>query len=83
MNEICECINWCRTDLNLNQITNHHPNCEYFNDSLIKVWKVEYDETYYYDINPPDLNEVEIGTIITLEELHRECYEQLPEFQGF
>lgn len=83
MNNSCECIDWCRLNVDVNYLTNHHPNCEHYNDSLIKVWKVEYDGAHYYDINPPDLNELEIGTKITLEELHKECYDQLAEFIGF
>lgn len=62
----------------------NYPEDQILNKSeLIKVWRVEYDGVWYYDINPPDLDELEIGTIITLEELHKESYEQLPEFIGF
>ena len=83
MNKYCECIDWCRTEVNIDQITNHHPNCDHYNDSLIKVYKISYDGAYYFDKYLPDLEDLEIGTIISIEEMHKECYEQLPEFQGF
>jgi len=78
-----ECINWCRVGGLLGMIPNHHPNCEHYNDSLIDVWKVELDGNYFYtDVEPCYKDFIE-GEVITKEKLHRECYEQLEEFEGF
>ena len=55
----CDCVNWCRADPTpcvrsddgLPIMTNHHPRCERFNDSLIEVWKVTDGSSTYYDTN--------------------------------
>jgi len=78
MNE-CECVNWARADIY--PLTNHHPNCPRFNDSLIDVWKVEYEgSSYYSDSEPESMDECEA---ITTEKMHREVYDNLEEFEGF
>lgn len=76
------CLNWCRTD---GSMTDHHPRCEYVDESLIDVWKVSYDGRHYYtDRDPADEPEVLCGDeVITKERMHREIYENLPDFAGF
>ena len=95
--EFCECATWCRSDVTAPYglrtragaplITNHHPNCEHYNDSLMDVWKVgDGDGTYYYDHDENFAQDVYAdlpdGTIEKLK-MHREIYENLPEFDGF
>lgn len=77
---ICECMNWCRLG---GPHTTHHPNCEHYNDSLMDVWKVEYDGAFYYTDREPSPEEFENGEVVTQEKMHLELYEELPEFQGF
>lgn len=73
-------MNWARTD---GRQTNHHPNCPHYNDSLMDVWKVTVDGVSCYTDNEQDaLDTVGDGTI-TRERMHREVFEQLPEFEGF
>lgn len=76
----CECLNWCRIR---NHMTNHHGNCEHFNDSLIDVWKIEYDGSWYYEDMEPDMSDFTEGEIVTKEKMHKEIYNNLPEFTGF
>lgn len=87
----CECISWCRIHNDytgyskdgIMLVTDHHENCKHYNDSLIEVYKVEYDGEYFYDTVCPDENELEEGTTIKKVNIHKEIYEQLPEFSGF
>lgn len=88
----CQCSNWCRADLSpykgrskdgLPLITDHHPNCEHYNDSLIDVWKVEWEGDFYVTDKQPDEDDFEDGEIVTKQKMHREVYDQLPEFEGF
>ena len=83
--ELCERFGWCRADPPGHPLTNHHPNCPHVNDSLIDIWKVEYDGESYYTNIKPDPSEFEEGEIVTKEQkqMHREVYDHLPEFQGF
>lgn len=74
------CITWCRID---GMITNHHPNCEYVNESLIDVWKVSNGSSYYYTDNEAEAKEDSDECVITSRKMHREIYENLPEFDGF
>ena len=64
--------------------TNHHPRCEHVDKSLIDVWRVTYDDGGFFitDQKPEDLYD-ESEYIITQEKMHREIYDQLPEFEGF
>jgi hypothetical protein len=49
--------------------------------SLIDVWRVSYDgASYVRDSEPLEHHHEET---VTREKMHREIYEQLPEFQGF
>ena len=75
----CKCVNWARADIY--PLTDHHHNCEHFNDSLIDVWKIEYEgQSCYCDTEPEPMEE---GETVTQEKMHREIYENLPEFEGF
>lgn len=78
----CRCQNWARVDVNqMGHCTDHHPECEHFNDSLIDVFKVDIDGTYYLtDEFPTDLTGQETVTKTTI---HKEVYDRLPEFEGF
>lgn len=82
------CLSWCRTD---GSKTNHHPRCEYVDESLIDVWRVT--------ISPGDKGGCICGSeaearemagddpeepmTITKERMHREIFENLPDFAGF
>ena len=69
-------------------MTNHHPNCEHVDASMIDVWKAElYGSSFIAESeelvrreaadNPE--GEIKISKI----RMHREIYENLPEFNGF
>lgn len=82
----CECANWARA-VNTKYLTNHHPHCPHYSDSLIDVWKMVVNgATHYFDNEQDVINaaqeEFEDETTITKEKMHREAYEQLPEFEG-
>jgi hypothetical protein len=47
----------------------------------IAVYKITFDEAFYYDTQFPF--DPEVGTIVEGVILDREYYESLPEFQGF
>jgi hypothetical protein len=99
MNELkCECANWARaTDSpyklksaeGLPLTTNHHPNCQHYNDSLMDVWRVSVDGISCYVDNEQDAKDTagcdadEIQPTITKEKMHREIFENLAEFDGF
>ena len=81
----CECIGWCRSSIT--PLTNHHPNCPKYNDSLIDVWKIEHIPTdeFFYSNNIKDAIEFKDDPDIkvTQEKLHLEVYENMAEFNGF
>ncbi len=86
----CECIGWCRSSIT--PFTNHHPNCPKYNDSLIDVWVVfeEGKNGGYYDSSKDGAFEVYSEGVhygqnlkIRVEKLHKEIYDNLPEFDGF
>src|SRR5688572_12638945 len=52
-NTPCPCANWARS-INLKYLTNHHPNCPHYNDSLMDVWKVSDGNSSYYHDNEKD-----------------------------
>lgn len=84
---LCECVNWARS-VDLKYLTNHHPNCPHYNDSLIDVWKMTVNGVSAYMDNEQDVidccqDEFEDETTITKEKMHREVFEHLPEFEGF
>ena len=79
----CPCRNWCWT-VNLQYPTNHHHLCEHYDDSLISVWRVEYDGQSYVTDEEPVLGEDLCGgETVTKDVMHKEVYEQLSEFEGF
>lgn len=50
-------------------------------NELIKVYKISFDNAYYYDVDFPF--EPEVGTIVEVVMIDKDFYENLPEFQGF
>ena len=70
-------------------MTNHHPRCKHVDASLIDVWRVSLDGTSYVTDSEADAMEavkVECASdvpTVTKEQMHREIYENLPEFDGF
>lgn len=88
---MCEiCQNWERTDVRIIHgkpiAPNHHPNCPHYNDSLIPIWKVSDGTTSFYsddeDAARTEAENIEDVTI-TRGQIHREVYENLPDFDGF
>ena len=80
----CECIGWCRASIT--PLTNHHPNCPKYNDSLIDVWRIEHTLTgeFFYSDNKDAIEFKDEPDIkVTQERLHKEVYESMKEFQGF
>lgn len=79
----CQCTQWARA-INLKYLTNHHPDCPRYNDSLIDVWKVSVGRLHCYVDNEQDAKDTsgEEGEIVK-EQMHREVFEHLPEFNGF
>lgn len=78
----CGCRGWARIQ-RLDRITNHHERCPHYNDSLIDVWKISDGHLYYYTDNANDIYEEGAGLIVTKEKIHKEIFENLPEFNGF
>ena len=83
----CECANWARTD---GSMTAHHPKCEHYNDSLMDVWEVVIPGESHgciFDNEISARQEAEFDPDAILEviprKMHREVYENLPEFGGF
>ncbi len=68
-------------------MANHHHACQHYNASLITVWRHTHDGTSYVTDRKPSPDECreaqECEITITEEQMHRECYEQLGEFEGF
>ena len=70
-------------------VPNHHPNCPHYNDSLMDVWKVSLDHISCYVDNEQDANDTSgsegSGDTISIVKMkiHREVFENLPEFDGF
>jgi len=96
MTTLCECSSWCRGNVaapyNIRRrdcvplITNHHPKCNHYNDSLIDVWKLTCDgQSVYLDDEQDAIDYMQDDAEITItkEKMHREIYENLPEFEGF
>lgn len=78
---LCECRNWARLNDGVeDKGTDHHPRCPRVDDSLIDVWRVSYDGESYVIDREPDNNPQET---VTRERMHREIYDNLPEFNGF
>lgn len=69
-------------------LTEHHPNCPHYNDSLIGVWCAEIDGNKCYCQNEQECRDVvgEEGwesAKISQIKMHKELFERLPEFDGF
>lgn len=88
MCDVCE--NWARdgrdsfrVNMKLILLPDHHPNCPHYNDSLIDVWKQHPGGNAklvaYTDFQP----EPEFGMVTEKIKLHREVFENIPEFKGF
>lgn len=83
--ENCECLKWCR-GYSAIFFANHHQDCPKYNDSLIDVWRIQFGGSFYITDKEGDIQDEERSDpeyAITKEKMHREQYEQLPEFQGF
>lgn len=94
----CEiCQHWCghwfgptpiRNNDGIPIPTNHHPNCPHYNDSLIDVWYAEIDGNKCFCEDEQSCREIvgeeglETATISQIK-MHREVFENLPEFDGF
>lgn len=96
------CQNWARSDVSPYKIksrtgvplmTNHHPNCPHYNDSLMDVWVYTDGTTSCYfgseseadDAMEREASESETDLVVRSEKrkMHREIFENLPEFDGF
>ncbi len=77
---MCECMNWARTD-GAPLVTNHHPRCAHFNDSLIDVWVIVHGGRSC--VTEEKLVGLEDGETVIKIKMHRECFEQLDEFEGY
>jgi len=86
------CDRWARcVSIDLAKpMPNHHPRCEHFNASLIDVWSVRIPGEDSGLIVDSEQNAREIANedphapldVVPLK-MHREVYENLPEFAGF
>lgn len=84
LNQLCKCVNWARAVTIKNHLTNHHPNCEHYDDSLIDVWKTTVDGVSCYVDNEQDAKDsAGDDGVIVKERMHREVFEHLDEFTGF
>jgi len=97
MMEPCECQHWARavvSPYNLKSadgiplVTNHHENCPHYNDSLMDVYKVAVDgfgACYVEQLQDAMDYAGEDEEMATIEavKMHREVFENLPEFEGF
>lgn len=94
----CECENWARTldpykiktRTGIPLVTNHHENCPHYNDTLMDVWRVSDGFSSSYTDNEQDAkdtlgyeSEGDDSYTLTKEKMHREVFENLPEFGGF
>lgn len=83
----CECSHWARMS---GPLTNHHPQCSHFNDSLMDVWVARLGKQACYAETEAELKDM-IGDeqdesdkpTISQEKMHRELFENLKEFDGF
>lgn len=79
------CLNWARAT-DLKAVTNHHPNCEHYNASLIDVWKVtDGSSSFYTEDEEAARYEADCYDDIKISKvkMHSEVYDALPEFDGF
>lgn len=84
------CLSWCRaSDLSKPQ-PNHHPRCEHYSASLMDVWSVripgeEHGCTTHCeaDAHAMAMEDPHAPLEVVKMKMHREVYENLPEFPGF
>lgn len=92
----CECINWARVEISpypwrgatgLPLVTNHHPNCKHYEDSLVDVWNVSDGSSTMVLTEEPDIKaeygECAEDLTVSKSKMHLECVEQLGEHDGF
>lgn len=84
------CHNWARCEpIDLRKpMPNHHSNCQHYNASLIDVWRVAPRGEKGGCICDTEAEAREMAgddadLEITKQQMHRECFEQLGEFEGF
>lgn len=84
------CLNWARIFNPAEPMTNHHPNCEFVNDSLIDVWTVRIpgEKGGCVTDNESDAKAIagedpHAPMEIIKSRMHREVFEALGEFAGF
>jgi len=83
-NSPCPCRNWARIfDGVEDKGTDHHPKCPLVDESLIDVWRVEYDGEHYFCDQEPDPSELNPEEVVTKERMHKELFDRLDEFTGF
>lgn len=85
---------WCRDDVRIVngvvQATNHHPRCEYVDESLIDVWTVCIPGETGGCVTDNEASAREMAgedpgapLEVIAGKMHREIFEQLGEFNGF
>ena len=89
----CGCMDWARANIGapynvrgrdgLPLITNHHPQCEHYNDSLMPVWKATVDGVSAYCDNLMDAIATGGNAVVEEQLMHREIFENLPDFNGY
>jgi hypothetical protein len=89
----CECRNWARDGRDAFKcgdrllVPNHHPNCDHYNDSLMDVYKVTVGGVSAYNEHLQDARDTagddEPEATIERVKMHREVFDNLPEFEGF
>ena len=95
MSTPCDCWNWCRSDIQFKDgkplpFPNHHPRCEHYNDSLMDVWEVvipgeSHGCVFHHepDAHAMAMEDPRAQLEVRHTKMHREVYENLPEFAGF
>lgn len=83
------CWSWCRA-VPRDAMTNHHPNCEFVDASLIEVWSVHPPGEQFGCITDSEKLAREMAAEdphapleVVAVKMHREIYENLEEFGGF
>lgn len=84
------CMNWVRGITPNEPMTNHNPRCEFVDESLIDVWSVRIPGEEHGSVtdNEADARRMagddpDAPLEIVPMKMHREIYENLPEFSGF
>lgn len=86
------CENWVRCEAidPRKPMPNHHHNCEHYNASLIDVWSVripgeEHGCVTHCEADANDMAMEDPGAPLEVVKIkmHREVYDNLPEFGGF